>query len=96
MPSLDIRDVFKEYTPEYEKKHYLEGEKLFIHIAPMFNRKDSLDSTDVDYLLRFIYAAQEALGTSLNLENDVNGVVCDYFVRSVEMKLREEAETNGR
>lgn len=96
LPSLDIRDVFKEYTPEYDKKHYLEGEKLFIHIAPMFNRKDSLDSTDVDYLLRFIYSAQEALGTHLNLENDVNGVICDYFVKSVEMKLREEAEINGR
>lgn len=96
LPSLDIRDIFKEYTPDYEKKHYLEGKKLFIHIAPMFNRKDSLDSTDVDYLLRFVCATQEALGTRLNLENDVNGVVCDYFVRSVEMKLRKEAEINGR
>ena len=96
LPSLDIRDVFKEYLPEYDKKHYLEGEKLFIHIAPMFNRKDSLDSTDVDYLLRFVYVAQEALGTSLNLKNDVNGVVCDYFVKSVEVKLREEVEINGR
>lgn len=84
VPSLDIRDVFEEYTPKYKLKNYLEGEKLFINIAPMFNKKDGQQSTDVGYLYNFIYEAQEALGTSLRLENDVNGVVCDYFIRSVE------------
>lgn len=84
VPSLDIRDVFEEYTPKYKLKNYLEGEKLFINIAPTFNMKDGQQSTDVGYLYNFIYEAQEALGTCLRLENDVNGVVCDYFVKSVE------------
>lgn len=82
--SLDIRDVFEEYTPSYNSKTYLEGEKLFDYIAPTFNKLDSLGSTDVDYLINFICETQEALGTHLNLKNDVNGVVCDYFVKSVE------------
>ncbi|MDE8061308.1 hypothetical protein PT085_02945 [Erysipelothrix rhusiopathiae] len=89
VPSLDIRDVFEEYTPKYKLKNYLEGEKLFINIAPMFNKKDEQQSTDVDYLYKFIYEVQEVLGRCLRLENDVNGVVCDYFVKSVENFMTE-------
>lgn len=87
--SLDIRDVFEEYTPKYKLKNYLEGEKLFINIAPTFNMKDGQQSTDVDYLYKFISEGQEVLGRCLRLENDVNGVVCDYFVKSVENFMTE-------
>lgn len=90
LPSLDIRIVFIDYTPDYESKDYFEGEKLFTRIAPDFNSKDIQTSTDVDYLFGFICEVNTALKASLNLKNDVNGVVCDYYVKSVEGKLREK------
>lgn len=80
--------MFRKYTPEFEQKGYVESKSL--HIAPAFNKKDGVSSPDIDYLLRFISAVNAALGVKLNLENNVNGVICDYFVKSVEMKLREE------
>lgn len=48
--------------------------------------------TDRDYLAKFIIATSEALGTTLNLGNDVdvNEIICDYFVKSVEVKLRSK------
>lgn len=94
IPSLDVRDVFKDYSPEYEKKNYLEREKLFKNIAPSFNYKDEFDSTDVDYLARFITEASHALETSLNLENSVDGIICDYFIKSIQKKL--EVVKDGR
>lgn len=94
IPSLDVFKVFREYTPEFDRKGYVESKSL--HIAPAFNKKDGVSSPDIDYLLRFISAVNAALGVELDLENNVNGVICDYFVKSVEMRLREEAETNGR
>lgn len=92
IPTLDIRNVFQEYTPDYETKGYLEGEKLFINIAPMFNSKGGCEFTgceitDVDYLVKFIVDTEEALGRPLNLENTVDGVICDYFAKSVEIKI---------
>lgn len=92
LPSLDVRKVFKEYTPEYKFKHYLEGEKLFGYIAPSFNTKENSNLSDVDYLLKFINQANKALGTELNLESTVDGVVCDYFVKSVEKSLEAKKE----
>lgn len=94
IPSLDVFKVFGKYTPEFEQKGYIESKSL--QIAPAFNKKDGVSSPDIDYLFRFISEVNAALGTRLNLENDVNGVVCDYFVKSVDMRLREEAEINGR
>ena len=94
IPSLDVFKVFGKYMLEFEQKGYVESKSL--HIAPAFNKKEGVSSPDIDYLLRFISAVNVALGVELDLENDVNGVVCDYFVKSVEMKLREEAEINGR
>lgn len=96
LPSLDIRDIFKQYTPCYEAKSYFEGQKLFENIAPTFNKKENLNSVvDIDYLIKFIIKAQEALKNNLNIEIDVNSIdvnslVCDYFVKSVEMKLKEK------
>lgn len=94
IPSLDVFNVFREYTPEYEQKGYIESKSL--HIAPAFNKKDGRSSPDIDYLLRFISVINKALGVELELKNNINGVICDYFVKSVEKRLREEAETNGR
>lgn len=94
IPSLDVFKVFGKYMLEFEQKGYVESKSL--HIAPAFNKKEGVSSPDIVYLLRFISAVNVALGVELDLENDVNGVVCDYFVKSVEMKLREEAEINGR
>ena len=89
LPSLDIRDIFKQYTPCYESKSYFEGQKLFENIAPTFNKKENLNSgVDIDYLIKFINKAQEVLKNNLNIEIDVNSLVCDYFVKSVEMKLK--------
>ncbi|EJD3195382.1 hypothetical protein M1Y42_000792 [Listeria monocytogenes] len=89
LPSLDIRDVLSEYTPIYDKKSYLEGEKLFLKIAPYFNVREKSDKTDIDYLGQFIGEASAALGVELNLEQSVDGLVCDYFVESVKMKLTD-------
>ena len=90
LPSLNISNVFKDYTPNYKLKNYLEDQKLFGYIAPFFNKKDRDDRTDVDYLLRFISEANKALNVALNLENTVDGIVCDYYLKSVEKKLKEE------
>ncbi|MDO5294126.1 MAG: hypothetical protein Q4F05_15405 [bacterium] len=86
LPCLDIRSVFADYTPEYERKAYIEGEKLFEHIAPFFYVKDRYDSTDIDYLVKFILVVNNALDIEINLENTVDSLVCDYFVQSVKKK----------
>lgn len=87
LPNLDIRAVFADYTPKYEYKGYLEGQKLFDYIAPYFNAKDRHDKTDIDYLDRFITEASVALGMEFDLNQSVDGLVCYYFVQSVQMKL---------
>lgn len=90
--SLDVRIVFKEYTPKYELKSYLEGEKLFDYIAPAFNHKEGNDNSDIDYLLQFISYANKALDTELCLENTAEGIICDYFVKSVEKSLEAKIQ----
>lgn len=92
LPSLDVRIVFKEYTPKYELKSYLEGEKLFDYIAPTFNHKEGNDNSDIDYLRQFISYANKALGTELCLENTAEGIICDYFVKSVEKSLEAKIQ----
>ncbi len=89
LPSLDIRDVFKDCTPEYKQKFYFEREKMFTYIAPTFHRKNSKDLSDIDYLLKFILEAQNVLGVDLNIENTADGIICDYFVKSVQVKMME-------
>lgn len=87
LPNLDIRTVFKEFTPEFEYKGYLEGEKLFNHIAPYFNTRNSNDNkTDVGYLNMFINEASNALGKELSMRESVDDLVCDYFVQSIQVK----------
>ena len=62
LPSLDIRDIFKQYTPCYEAKSYFEGQKLFENIAPTFNKRENINlGVDIDYLIKFMIKAQEAL-----------------------------------
>lgn len=97
LPSLDVREVFKDYTPNYDSKKYLEGDKLFINIDPSFNQKSEYGYVDVDYLLKFIIDTNKALGEdfSLELENDVHGVICDYFVKSVASKLQRKVITKN-
>ncbi|MCG5102542.1 hypothetical protein [Oceanobacillus alkalisoli] len=90
LPNLDIREVFADYTPTFEHKHYLERQKLFGHIAPFFNTKNRHDATDIDYLARFINEASAALGKQLNLEQTVDHLVCDYFVQSIQVKMENE------
>lgn len=87
LPNLDIRNVFGDFTPSYKLKGYLEGEKLFYKIAPFFNVDSKGDATDIDYLLRFVSEINVALNTEFNLEQNVDGLICEYFVRSVESKL---------
>lgn len=79
--------MFSDLTPEYAQKHYLEYEKLFQRIAPYFNVKDKSDSTDIDYLGKFMGAASAALGVELNLEQSVDGFVYDYFVESLKSRV---------
>lgn len=92
LPSLDVRIVFKEYTPKYKLKSYLEGEKLFDYIVPAFNHKEGNDNSDIDYLLQFISYANKALDTELCLENTAEGIICDYFVKSVEKSLEAKIQ----
>ncbi|XKK20042.1 hypothetical protein HFP66_01375 [Bacillus sp. A17A.1] len=33
LPNLDIMKIFSNFTPDFDNKHYLEDEKLFINIA---------------------------------------------------------------
>ncbi|WP_236005900.1 hypothetical protein [Desemzia sp. RIT 804] len=85
---LDIRKVFGEYTPSFELKGYLEGQKLFINIAPFFNTRNRHDQTDIDYLVKFINEVNNALEKTINLEQSVDGLICDYFVQSILKKIR--------
>jgi len=87
LPDLDIRKVFSDFTPKFKLKHYLEGEKLFIHIAPYFNTRDEQDATDINYLAIFINEVTIALGKQLKLEQTVDGLICDYFVQSIQSKI---------
>lgn len=97
LPNLDIRTVFADYTPSFEHKHYLEGQKLFGHIAPFFNTRNRHDATDVDYLARFINEASAALGKQFNLEQSVDHLVCDYIVQSIQVKIEhaEKSDIDG-
>ncbi|MGL6057364.1 MAG: hypothetical protein ACRC17_03470, partial [Culicoidibacterales bacterium] len=88
LPSLDIRAVFSDYIERFEKNEYIR-EKLFTNIAPAFHKKEGNEVTDIDYLLKFICAANQKLGIELNLETSVHGVICQYFVKSVEKNLQE-------
>ncbi|PEM83673.1 hypothetical protein CN639_21495 [Bacillus toyonensis] len=83
LPDLDIMHIFSDFTPNFENKHYLEDEKLFIHIAPYFNTKDRNDSTDISYLAKFIEEISRALDIKFNLEQSVDGLVCDYIIESI-------------
>lgn len=80
---LDVRRVFGEYTPSFELKGYLERQKLFINIAPFFNARNRHDQTDIDYLVKFINEVNNALEKTINLEQSVDGLICDYFVQSI-------------
>ena len=85
---LDIRTVFKEFTPEFKMKAYLEGEKLFNHIAPYFNTKNNSENeTDEVYLDMFVVEAGSALGKELTMGKSVEDLVCDYFVQSIQVSL---------
>lgn len=87
LPNLDIRTVFKEFTPDFEYKGYLEGEKLFNYIAPFFNTRNYNDKkTDVGYLDMFVNEASNALGKKLSMRESVDDLVCDYFVQSIQVK----------
>lgn len=90
MPSLDIRHVFYEYTPKYNRKGYLEGQKLFSKIAPFFNTRNGHDASDIDYLIMFINDANDALGATLDLEQTVDQLICSYIVQSVKVKVNSE------
>lgn len=95
LPDLDIRKVFADYTPTFKHKHYLEGQKLFGHIAPFFNTRNRHDATDIDYLARFIHEASAALGKQFNLEQTVDHLVCDYFIQSIQTKIEDEQNSKS-
>ncbi|TCJ78333.1 UNVERIFIED_ORG: hypothetical protein EDC93_11050 [Bacillus cereus] len=84
LPDLDIMEIFSDYTPNFDKKIYLEGEKLFNDIAPYFNTKDRNNPTDIWYLAMFINEISRALNMKFNLEQSVDAVVCDYIIQSIE------------
>lgn len=90
IPSLDIRQVFSEYTPEYAGKNYLEGQKLFSKIAPFFNTRNRDDASDIDYLAMFINYVNDALDVTLDLEQSVDQLICSYIVQSVKVRINSE------
>ncbi|MDQ0222300.1 hypothetical protein [Streptococcus moroccensis] len=85
-PSLDIRHIFSDFTPRFDQKAYLEGEKLFHYIAPYFNTNVVDDRTDIDYLNRFLIAVNDAFKIKMNTEQTVDNFVCDYFIQSIQSK----------
>lgn len=85
-PSLDIRHIFSDFTPKFDQKAYLEGEKLFHYIAPYFNTNVADDRTDIDYLHRFLIAVNDAFKRKMDTEQTVDGFVCDYFIQSIQSK----------
>lgn len=87
IPDLDIRKIFSECTPSFELKSYLEGQKLFISIAPYFNTRNRNDKTDIDYLLQFIKEVNATLEGSINIEQTVDNLICDYFIQSILKKI---------
>lgn len=87
LPNLDIRSVFSDFTPKFEYKSYLEGEKLFHYIAPFFNTKNQHDATDISYLAKFINEVEKVLGKKLLLEQSVDSLVCEYFAQSIQVKI---------
>lgn len=82
---LDVFKVFAEYLPDFCDKTYVHSK--IHHFAPSFNTNEQSNIIDVDYLFRFIYATQEALNDSLNLENTPNGIVCDYICKSIQKTI---------
>lgn len=91
LPSLCALDVFSEYTPKIKDEHY-HNEKLFYLIAPKFNTSNRDVCDRVEFLAKFTYDASNALGTNINLNNPIDDVICDYFVKSVEMNLKKRRE----
>lgn len=85
--SLDIRQVFSDFTPNYEKKGYIEGEKLFIAIAPYFNSDKWTCKGDTEYLEEFVRSVNAVLDSKIVLETSIDDLICEYFVKSVEKKL---------
>lgn len=49
----------------------------------LLKEKDNDDKTDIDYLAQFIEAVESALVKRMNLEQSVDGLICDYFVQSI-------------
>lgn len=77
--SLNILNVFDEYIPEYELKHYFENQKLFENIAPFFNKKHSCTTKESSYLPLFVSEVEKALNLKLNTNQNVNDIVCEYI-----------------
>ncbi len=86
--SIDALHIFEDIFPEMQEKSYFLAEKLPLHIAPYFNAKNASDSTDVDYLIKFICSANNAIGKKLNLEQSVDSLVCQFICESVTQYLK--------
>lgn len=84
--SLDIRQVFSDFTPNYEKKGYIEGEKLFTAIAPYFNSNKCTCKGDVEYLEEFVRSVNAVLDSKIVLEANIDDLICEYFVKSVKKR----------
>lgn len=83
LPSLNVFKVCAKYLPDYDRKCYFEGEKIYNDIAPDFNSDTNKQETDVDYLIKFICVTHEQTEIRLNLENTSNGIICDYIYQCV-------------
>lgn len=83
LPSLNVFKVFAKYLPDYDRKCYFEGEKIYNDIAPNFNSDTNKQETDVDYLIKFICVIHEQTEIRLSLKNTPNGIICDYIYQCV-------------
>lgn len=84
LPSLNIIDVFSDWTPQIARKSYFENEKLFERIAPFFHAKEQFDATDIGYLAEFINELHE-VGMNLDINTNVDNFICEYIIQSVEV-----------
>lgn len=87
LPKLNIMNVFSEYTPSYDFKHYLESQKLFLYIVPYFNTNEENHKTDYCYLDLFINKISKALEKKFVFETTTNNLLCEYIIQSVQFKL---------
>ncbi|PAF55483.1 hypothetical protein [Mycoplasmopsis agassizii] len=89
-PVPSVETVFKKYIPKQILENYIYHEKLFIRISPGFNSNSDEYRTEVNFLYDFINIVQNVLEKKLNQNQDVDGVICDFYMTAVEKLIEKK------